>query len=236
MMDQMNENLHDDAAAFVLGAMSELEHEAFRVKVMRDCELGRYVESLEQVGDHLLMSSPPVAVPESIGASIIAEAQRDLDAREILESPRGVPTRKRSGFGSRAFRPLALALSLLVVGLGAFAMGGGFGTADQSSAALAANFDAPTAPTMNGEVKASGDGAAVNVSGMDTDIEGDVYQLWIQRKGTIYAAPVFTVASDGSGHAFINRELAPGDVVMITREPAGGSKEPTSKPLASAQV
>lgn len=235
-MDQINENLRDDAAAFVLGAMSDLEREAFRVKMMRDCELGRYVESLEQVGDQLLTSAPPLAVPDSIGASIMAEAQRDLDAREILESPRGAPARQRSGSGSRLFRPLALALSLLVVGLGAFAIGGGFSSSDQSSAPLAANFDAPTAPTMNGEVKAAGDGAAVNVSGMSTDMNGDVYQLWVQHKDTVYAAPVFTVANDGSGHAFINRKLAPGDVVMITREPAGGSKEPTGKPLASAQV
>jgi anti-sigma-K factor RskA len=215
--------------------MSELEREAFRVKMMRDCELGRYVESLERVGDAMLTSAPPLAVPDSIGASILAEAQRDLDAREILESPRGAPAKQRSGFGARAFRPLALALSVLVVGLGAFAIGGGFDSG-QSSESLTASFNAPTAPSMNGEVKTAGDGAAVNVSGMDTDMGGDVYQLWVQHDKTIYAAPVFTVSSDGSGHAFINRELAPGDTVMITREPAGGSKAPTGKPIAAAQV
>jgi anti-sigma-K factor RskA len=235
-MDQINDNLRDDAAAFVLGAMSELEREAFRVKMMRDCSLGRYVESLERVGDALLTTAPPVSVPSALGASILAEAQRDLDAREILESPRGAPASQRSGFGSRAFRPLALALSLLVVGLGAFAIGGGFDSSQQSSAQLAASFNAPAVPGMNGEVKAVGDGAVVNVSGMSSDMSGDVYQLWVQHDKTIYAAPVFTVSSDGSGHAFINRELAPGDTVMITREPAGGSKEPTGKALAAAQV
>ncbi|MBJ7354585.1 MAG: anti-sigma factor [Thermoleophilaceae bacterium] len=235
-MDNLNDNMRDDAAAFVLGAMSELEREAFRVKMMRDCELGRYVESLERVGDALLTSSPSVAVPDSIRASILAEAQRDLDAREILESPRAAPARQPSGYGARAFRPLALGLAIVVVALGAFAIGGGFESSDQSNAPLTASFNAPTAPTMNGEVKAVGDGAAVNVSGMDTALDGDVYQLWVQHDKTVYAAPVFTVSSDGSGHAFINRELAPGDVVMITREPAGGSKEPTGKPLAAAQV
>jgi anti-sigma-K factor RskA len=235
-MDQINENLRDDAAAYVLGAMSELEREAFRVKMMRECELSRYVESLEQVGDKLLMTAPPLAVPDSIGASILAEAQRDLDAREILESPRGAPAKKRSGFGSRAFRPLALALSLLVVGLGAFAIGGGFDSSTESAAPLTASFDAPTAPGMSGEVEATDEGAAVNVSGMDTDMGDDVYQLWVQHGETVYAAPVFAVSSDGKGHAYINRELAPGDTVMITREPAGGSQEPTSKPIAAAQV
>jgi hypothetical protein len=235
-MDQLNEQIRDDAAAYVLGAMSELEREAFRVKRMRSAELGVYVDSLERVGDAMLLSVPQVAAPDEIGASIIAEAQRDLDAREILGSPRGVPAKKRGGFGARTFRPLALAASLLVVGLGAFAIGGGFETTPQSPAPLTASFNAPEAPTMNGEVKSTGEGAAVNVSGMSTDIGGDVYQLWVQHDKTVYAAPVFTVSSDGTGHAYINRELAPGDTVMITREPAGGSKEPTSTPLASAKV
>jgi anti-sigma-K factor RskA len=235
-MDQLNENLRDDAAAFVLGAMSELEREAFRVKMMRDCELGKYVESLERVGDAMLTSAPLVAVPDSIRESVLAEAQRDLDAREILASPRGAPAKQRGGFGTRAFRPLALALSVLVVGLGAFAIGGGFDSATQSPAPLTASFNAPKQPTMNGEVKATDDGAVVNVSGMGTDLGSDVYQLWVQHDKTIYAAPVFTVSDDGTGHAFINRELAPGDTVMITREPAGGSNEPTGTPIAAAQV
>ena len=59
-MDQLNDNLREDAAVFVLGAMSDLEREAFRVKMMRNCELGRYVESLERVGDALLTTSPAV--------------------------------------------------------------------------------------------------------------------------------------------------------------------------------
>ncbi|MBJ7458139.1 MAG: anti-sigma factor [Thermoleophilaceae bacterium] len=234
-MSQLDESLRDDAAAYVLGAMSELERAAFRVKMMRDCELGRYVDSLELVGDAMLASSPALVAPPALGASIMAQAQRDLDAREILESPRGAPAAKRSSFGSRAFRPVALALSLLVVGLGAFAIGGGFGP-EQAAAPLTATFSAPSAPSMSGEVEATDGGAVVTVGGMEPELGGDVYQLWVQHDDTVYAAPVFSVSNDGSGHAFINRELASGDTVMITREPAGGSKEPTGDALAAAQV
>ncbi|MGK2878365.1 MAG: anti-sigma factor domain-containing protein [Solirubrobacterales bacterium] len=234
-MNQLNEELRDDAAAYVLGAMSELEREAFRVKTMRECELGRYVESLERVGDAMLTASPPLVVPDSLGASIMAEAQRDLDAREILQSPRGAPAAQRKSFGARAFRPLALALSLLVVGLGAFAIGGGFNS-EQAAAPLTASFSAPDVPGMSGDVQSADGGAVVNVGGMDADLGGDVYQLWVQHGEAVYAAPVFSVSSDGTGHTFIDHELEAGDTVMITREPAGGSQEPTGKPLAAAQV
>ena len=57
-MNQPNEQLKDTAAAYVLGALPELEIQAFRKDMMRDCELGRYVESLESVGDALLASCP----------------------------------------------------------------------------------------------------------------------------------------------------------------------------------
>jgi anti-sigma-K factor RskA len=234
-MSELHESLRDDAAAYVLGAMTELESEAFRVKIMRDCELGRYVESMERVGDVLLMSSPPVSVPDSIGAAILEEARRDLAAQEILESPRGGTAPQRAGRGARILRPLALAASLLVIAVGAFAIGGGF-SADSSTAPLEANFSAPTAPDMSGEVKAMDGGAVVTVDGMESDLGGDVYQLWVQHDDKVYAAPVFSVSSDGTGNAFIDRELSDGDTVMITREPAGGSPAPTTKPIAAAQV
>jgi hypothetical protein len=233
-MSELHEELRNDAAAFVLGAMTELEQAAFRVKMMRDCELGRYVESMEHVGDALLVSTPLVAVPDSIGVSILEEARRDLAAREILESPRGVPASSRSGRRSRILAPLALAATLLLIAVGAFAVGGGFDS--QPAPTLAANFSAPAVPDMSGEVKAMDGGAVVTVDGMESDLNGDVYQLWVQHDKTIYPAPVFSVSSDGSGHAYINRALSDGDTVMITREPAGGSKQPTSKPIAAAQV
>jgi anti-sigma-K factor RskA len=71
---------------------------------------------------------------------------------------------------------------------------------------------------------------------MESDLGGDVYQLWVQHDDKVYAAPVFSVSSDGTGNAFIDRELSDGDTVMITREPAGGSPAPTTKPIAAAQV
>lgn len=234
-MSEINETMRDDAAAYVLGAMTELEREAFRVKMMRDCELGRYAESLEGVGDLLLMAAPPVAAPDALGTSILDEARRDLAAREIVEHPRGGVAPERRGFGSRVLRPLALAASFLVLAIGAFAIGGGF-SSDQQAPPLTASFAAPDVPGMSGEVRTTGDGAVVTVGGMSADLGGDVYQLWVQHDGKVYAEPVFSVSSDGSGHAFIDRQLAKGDTVMITQEPAGGSVEPTGKALAAAQV
>ena len=87
-MNQPNEQLKDTAAAYVLGALPELEIQAFRKDMMRDCELGRYVESLESVGDVLLASAPQIDVPDSLGMAIMAEARRDQEVADLVTSPR----------------------------------------------------------------------------------------------------------------------------------------------------
>src|SRR3954447_8776898 len=87
-MNQPNEQLKETAAAYVLGALPELEIQAFRKDMMRDCELGRYVESLESVGDVLLASAPQIDVPDSLGMAIMAEARRDQEVADLVTSPR----------------------------------------------------------------------------------------------------------------------------------------------------
>src|SRR5262245_47398381 len=118
-MNQNSEQLHDTAAAYVLGALPEIEIQAFRREMMRDCELGRYVETLEAVGDLMLAASEPVDVPDALGAAIMAEARRDQEVAEIVASPRAAaPAEKKNTFRNWVLRPALglVAAALLVVG------------------------------------------------------------------------------------------------------------------------
>lgn len=236
-MTDLPENLRDDAAAFVLGAMSELEQEAFRVKAMRDWDLSLYVESLENVADELLLAAPPVHVPDELGRSILDEARRDLAAREIVTSPRGVPARRPEDRRRRMLRPLAFAMTLLVVAVGAFAAGGGLSDQPETPRITVSDFSAPDAPGMSGDIRVIGRyGAVVSVNGMDTRLGDDVYQLWVQHDGKIQPLPVFTVDAGGHGRVYVDHRIDPGDTVMITRERAGGETKPRGQPLASVTV
>lgn len=236
----VNEKLRDDAAAFVLGALPEIEAQAFRREMMKDCELGRYVERLEAVGDVLLTSAPPVAVPDGLGDAIVAEARRDLAARELLQSPRAgeVPASQSPSFLDRLFKPaLGLGLAVLIAAF-AFVAGQNF-TGDEPSSASVASFKPMESPDVSGSVKLMDggvDGAMVEISGLDPSIGDDTYQLWVLKDGKVSPSSLFTVDDAGRGNSAVMTDMSGAEAVMVTREPAGGSPQPTSDVLARADV
>lgn len=239
-MNDRNETLYDDAAAFVLGALPEIEAQAFRREMMKDCELGRYVERLEAVGDVLLTSAPPIAVPDGLGDAIVAEARRDLAARELLQSPRGgeAPAAQSPSFLDRLFKPaLGLGLAVLIAAF-AFVAGQNF-TDDEPASSPVASFKPMEAPDVSGSVKLMDggvDGAMVEISGLDPSIGDDTYQLWVLKNGEVSPSSLFTVDDTGTGSSAVMTDMTGTEAVMVTREPAGGSPQPTSDVLARADV
>lgn len=238
-MAEINEQLRDDAAAFVLGAMPELEVQAFRREMMKNCDLGRYVEQLELVGDVMLAeAAPPVDVPDAVGAAIMAEARRDLEAREILASPRAGAAAEapKKSLLDRILKPAAAVAVAAAVALGAFFVGqNASDEVTPSPSTTAAEFKSDT-EGMSGSVTPIDGGAKVEVAGMPADLDGDVYELWIQRGEEVTRSTLFTVDSEGNGVTAINEDISDADNVMITREPAGGSDLPTGEVLATASL
>lgn len=239
-MNDPNDKLRDDAAAFVLGALPEIEAQAFRREMMKDCELGRYVERLEAVGDVLLSSAPPVEVPDALGDAIVAEARRDLAARELLQSSQGgeAPHEQTSSLLDRLFKPaVGLGLAVLIAAF-AFVAGQSF-TGDEPADTPIASFKAMEAPNVSGSVKMMDHGhagAMVEISGLEASIGDDTYQLWVLRDGKVSPSSLFTVDEAGTGNSAVMTDVSGAEAVMITREPAGGSPQPTSDVLARANI
>ncbi len=61
---------------------------------------------------------------------------------------------------------------------------------------------------------------------------GSTYQVWIIRDGAATSGGTY----DAAGTVAITGRVRPGDVIAVTVEPAGGSPQPTSEPLATATV
>ena len=80
------------------------------------------------------------------------------------------------------------------------------------------------------------EGAVVKVSGLDPNIGSDVYELWIARGDKVTRSSLFSVNSNGVGVSAVPEDISDADAVMITREPAGGSEQPTSDVLAMAKI
>jgi anti-sigma factor RsiW len=63
---------------------------------------------------------------------------------------------------------------------------------------------------------------------------GKVYQMWTLAKGAVRVAPSVTFVPDSAGNAMVAVPAIPLTTaeVAISVEPAGGSKQPTTKPIA----
>lgn len=237
-MSEINDQRLDDAAAYALGAMTELEATAFRRTLMAECEVSRAAEGYRRVGDVLLASVAQIDAPDSLGSSIMAEARRELEAREILQSPRAAQPVKQP-LARRLIKPLAGVAVAAAVFAGAFVIGRDSVETPQAPAPVTAAIEGVDASGADGQVEMIGDGsrgAVVEIEGLDADIGTETYQLWVVRGEEITPSSVFDVTSDGAGRSVVDENMAGVTAIMVTREPAGGSQKARGPLVAKAEV
>ena len=236
---------HDDLAAYALGALPPGESAA----------LEQHLAACDSCRERLLWLRPaadlvPASVPQ---LNARPELKRELMAivREEAPAPaRGAATFeepakpgpfarfRRKLLGDGPLRPALAgfaAFCLVVVGIAGYELG----TGDDGGSGSAESFAAlPTSPKTDahGTVEVEGGNATLTVADMDSIPHNEVYQAWIAEGDTIQPSSVFVVDSSGGGSASIPDLPNGADRVMITREPAGGSTEPSTAPVLSAEL
>lgn len=115
--------------------------------------------------------------------------------------------------------------------------------AEGRSSELARVLSAPDAKTVTSKALPGGgrgravvshdrDRAAFVSSGMSTPPSGKVYQLWYKDRDGMRSAGLMEAASDTAHAVLLEGRLGDASGMGITVEPAGGSRQPTSKPVA----
>jgi len=219
----------DELAAYLLDALTDEERQAFE-EHLRGCEMCQARERWLRTSVEVLPASveqlePPAELRERLLETVRGEAEPQVAA------PR---TSWRERFAARALRPaIGLAAALLVVGaIVGYAIRGGGG--DSSTTTVTAQ-SSPAEPNARGTVVRSGDSAIVRVSGLPQRA-GRVYEVWLLKDGKPVPSALFQVDRGGSGSAGIPAGVDGATQIMVTSEPAGGSDQPTMKPLLSAPV
>jgi hypothetical protein len=162
----------------------------------------------------------------------------DVVEREAKQRD-GAPERERIPLSERLRRALggslrpALAGAAVVlavaIGFGIGQLGGG----DEGRTVVAQT----TLPDASGSLKVHDDGTGtLQVRGMPS-LQGErVYQAWVQRDGMIEPEPTFEVGADGRGVVAVPEDLSDAEAVMVTREPRGGSRAPSEKPVLTVTL
>lgn len=230
----------DDAASYVLRAMPDGDWEHYQDHLARCAPCAEKVAELGFVADALLSGVPQLTAPDPIRdrvmATVRAESELLRAAGPAADRPEPVPSKRRWGFLSlRPLPALALASVALVLGVGS----GALLTGDDNPIAprtIAAQVDATGAKAL---VRVSSDGAKLQVADMPAPPAGRVYQVWLKRHDRALPQPtdaLFSVNSEGRASVDVPGDLDDVDAVLVTDEPAGGSKLPTRSPVITATL
>ncbi len=217
-----------DAAAYVLGALAPAEAEAFR-RHLETCIVCRdELAAFQQVVDVLPVTARQYPAPRSLRRRVLRAAR---------EEPRlaAAAGRRRSrvllGSGVYVRRPvlaLGLLLAVLVIGVaGVKLASGGASTTRVYRASVGA-----------AELRVTGDHGELIVNRLPPPPPGRIYEVWLQRG---HGAPVptsalFSVTAAGTGDVDVPGDLHGVSRVMVTQEPAGGSRVPTTPAVIVAQL
>lgn len=235
----------EDTGAYVLGALEEAEQTRF-VGHLRTCHVCRdEVDRLTQAVDALPRSVTPIAPPATLKAAVM-----DAVDAEMRDQPEGSAPRlgtRLAGLGERLFGGVALrvaslsAAMVLAIGL---AVGFGVGQATDggggsSSRTVAAEFNGKRVVNGSGNLVISNSadaGGTLRVHGMPSLPSNEVYQVWVQRRGEVIPQALFNVGDDGAGLTAVNGDLKKADQVLVTREPAGGARSPSGRPILRVKL
>jgi anti-sigma-K factor RskA len=230
----------ESVGAYLLGALPEDEHAAFVTHLPGCVDCSRDVTELQVVVDTLPLAAPQVAPPPELKDRIMAvvRSEAELLAASGPRADRPPEQRARRGRWRRqalALRPWSAALAaglLLAVGVaGGIALSNGDG-----GRTVPGQVHIASAPSARASLVISGGSTRLRVRNMPPPPPGKVYEVWLKRGS---AAPRPTTALfmvDRAGRADVNVPGASKDVdqVLVTAEPDGGSRVPTSAPVIVA--
>jgi anti-sigma factor RsiW len=222
----------EEIGAYLLGALTDLERQAFERHVAGCAECRDELERLRPAADALPRSVEQVEPPPGLKTSLMEVVESEARERSGAPAERRRARRRLRLPSLAGFRPALVAAALalgLVAGLGLAQLGG-----EDDTRTVAATVDQSRLPDASGSVRIQGDGedgAILTVHGMPPAGGDRVYQAWVQRNGTVVPQPTFEVGADGGGAAAVPDDLSGAEAILVTREARGGARAPSERPL-----
>lgn len=225
----------DDLAAYALGALDGRERSEFETHLAGCNRCQIELRWLEPALDALPASVEQLAPPPGLRKRILAAVDEDVPDLGRARSERA---KRRSWLSVGAVRPaLAAAATVVAVAVG---LAGGYALRgdddpDLITQTIPVQAASPAIQTTAAVVQ-HGDSWTLDVSDLPQPRDGDVYQVWIAHDGKVTPSVLFVPSHDDRADVALPRTIASADQIMVTREPSGGSLEPTSAPLLQSEL
>lgn len=220
-----------EAAAYVLGAMEPDKLATYERHLITCSACQDEVAALTPVTEALAMGVPQYQVPRAVRRRVLAAAR--------AESRRG-PSRSRTRDWRAGAQIVArphpaiagtLALLLVVVAIGLAVLL----RPAAGSRVLQANV---VNSRGTAQLRLSGGQAELIVRHFPPPPAGSIYQVWLERRNRplMPTDTLFTVSAAGAADTSVPENLHGFSEVLVTQEPAGGSRVPTHSPVIVARL
>jgi hypothetical protein len=245
----MNTNDHDprleEAVAFALGSLDDAQVDDFKdhLQGCKRCqeELRWLAPAVRALPEAVELQSPPPALKERLMAEVHADVE--AEAKQAREEARRERAASRQGFGEwlrglhlggLTWKPLAgMAVVVLIVagGIGYAVGNGGSGPAGIHTTKVPAGANG-----IEASVVTEGKRGEIRLANVKQLPEGKVLEAWVQRGNAVEPVPaLFTPDHEGNASTTIE-DMRNVSLVMVTREPAGGTKVPTAEPFVEVPI
>ncbi len=260
-MKVAHDDLHVLTGSYVLDAVSDPERAEFERHLQHCPTCEAEVRGLRETAARLAMACA-VAAPARMEQRVLAATYQTRQLAPAsgvrLSRLQAARERRRTGAAPRRFpRRLAIAAAAASVaaaaGLGVTQLSARqqLDSARSSAAAIARVVTASDARVETARTSAGGSvtvvtsaalhEAVVSATGMPPLSSGRVYQVWVMSPSGARSAGLIPAGQDRAGQvragqvrasSLLASAVRPGDRIGITVEPAGGTKRPTTTPVA----
>jgi anti-sigma-K factor RskA len=225
------DHYRDELAAYALGALDDAAA----------AELRRHLDGCEECREHLRWLQPAVDLlprtvpqrepPKRLRRRLMATVRGESRAAAAAES-RAARWRELGTFLARPATAAAAGALLVAGALGGYLLH----QPTENRVSRYAAVPTKSSSTASGTLERQDGSAILHVEGMPALARNQVYETWVQRGRTMEPSSLFTLRRDRSGDAAIPGPLEGANAVLVTVEPRGGSRHPTSDPVLQASL
>jgi len=232
MIDDTTNTWYEQLAAYALGALEPGEA----------AEVEAHLAECERCQAHVRWLEPAVrALPEGVERRKPPRAVRERVMTEVRADAKGAEqSERRPGWlgwlrsGSYGWKPaIALAaVALLAVAFVGYEVGSNGG---ESGGPVVVGTQ-EEASGVKVEMLSEGDGGTLKLEDLRPLPDDRVLEAWVERDGEVEAVPALFVPDHEGRASTVIEDMDGVEVVMVTHEPKGGSKTPTSDPIVAMDV
>jgi anti-sigma-K factor RskA len=221
-------------AGQALYALSPADEERVALHVAECDRCRRQLREAEALAASLAYAVPAAEPPTDLRDRLLAAVQPVVEAPAAgAGTARPGPARQRRAWSWwPRFAAVAVpALAAAVVGLAVWNV-----SLHDDLSGLHSQLFHGTAGNLHGvgNVVVKSDGNATLYASIKPAPAGKTYEAWVIRGKVALPAGIFR--GGGTVNLELSRDARPGDVIAVTVEPAGGTRKPTSPPIAAHTV